>query len=301
MRTLAFTIFLFCAVTSHAQEFEYDAQYDTIALGTRDYYLNSQLRSDLLEGTNRSLFSFDLPENTIKWYYSFTTQEGESGSANLGLVTKLVGMAIDPTLGIQGISVPKGVANINAYVLGAWSTGAFLNGERFNYETDFSSLSSPQGIVEVTGTNAKQASIGFTNPSQTNGVHVFVEAVAITETKTLKNIENISKAETYGQLALTKFNYGQYEVAKAYCDSSLANYELGWVYGTQSACFFVLEQEGRAAKTLVKGIDLMKIQGNYNYNIKLIQKQYRVLKKKAKRGDAQQYIDLLWEHRFLGS
>ena len=142
MRTLAFTIFLFCAVTSHAQEFEYDAQYDTIALGTRDYYLNSQLRSGLLEGTNRSLFPFDLPENTIKWYYSFTTQEGESGSANLGLVTKLVGMAIDPTLGIQGISVPKGVANINAYVLGAWSTGAFLNCERFNYETDFSSLSS---------------------------------------------------------------------------------------------------------------------------------------------------------------
>ena len=46
MRTIAFTIFLFCAVTSHAQEFEYDAQYDTIALGTRDYYLNSQLRSE---------------------------------------------------------------------------------------------------------------------------------------------------------------------------------------------------------------------------------------------------------------
>jgi len=302
MRT--FLVLLTCVVftiQSHAQEFEFDIKYDTISLGTRDYYLNSQLRSSLFEGKSRALFSFELPENTTKWYYSFTTQEGEIGTANLGLVSKIVALAIDPTLGLTGISVPKGVTNIDAYVLNSWNSNLFLEGSPFSYSAENSSLSSPQGIIEVSEDNSRQVYIGFINPSQTNGVHVFVEAVAVVKTVVLKNQEAISKAESYGQLAQTKFNYGQYELAKAYCDSSIANYELGWVYGTQSACFFMMNQEGRTAKTLVKGIELMKIQGNYNYHIKQVQKQYKTLRKKEKRADAQQYIDLLWEHRFLGS
>ncbi len=300
MKKLLLTLaFLFAGIL-HAQEFEYDVSYDTVSLGKRDFYLNSITRATYLEGNTRAFYGFAMPENTIKWFYSFTTQKGESGLANLNLAAQLASIAVDPTLGTTGsLNVPDGVAKVNVYAMQAWQSSLFQEGGTFMYSNAGSSLGSPQGVIELNDRIANNVVIGVENTSQTEGVHVFVEAVAIVENKVMKNRDAIEKAFTYGQLAVTKLDYGQYDLAKAYCDSSLALYELGWVYGTKSVCHFVMNQDGQATNNLVKGIELMKVQEDYNANIKLIQKEFRLVKKREKRKDAQQYIDMLWSHRFI--
>lgn len=280
------------------QEILVETKYDTVAVAQRDFYLNSTLRSDLLGGNNRAGFSFTLPESTDRWYYSFTTERGESGMNNLNLAAQLGASLLDPTLGSSDVVVPDGVSKINVYSIASWNYSTFTSGGEFNYNPDKSSLQSPQGLIEVRDDNVLSQALGFVNTSSTDGVHIFVEVVAITKEDIVLNADEISRAESYGQLAVMKFEYAQYELAKKYCDSSLAIFPLGWVYGTKAACHYAVHEDGQVSKSLVKGIELMKEQGDYNAEIKLIQREFRLLKKKEKMKGAQQYIDLLWTHRF---
>ena len=102
------TLFLSLAyVYCYSQEFE--TKRESLQLiESRSVYLNGGLRASM-GGKSRTSIKVDLPPNTVKWYYSFTTSKGKSGVKNLELAIQLSGFLADPS----GISTEL-LSNISA-------------------------------------------------------------------------------------------------------------------------------------------------------------------------------------------
>jgi hypothetical protein len=83
----------------------------------RNIYLNGGARSTV-GGKSRVNIKVDLPPHTVSWYYKFTTQPGEGGTATLNLALQLSSLMADPsglTKAVASqINVPPGSASADA-------------------------------------------------------------------------------------------------------------------------------------------------------------------------------------------
>jgi len=100
-------LLIFCSftlVTINGQTFS-----SSTIIERRAYYLNGGANASMVGGRSRVAIKIDLPPNTRKWYYSFTTTPGEDGTKllNLGIQVAAAlysgGMA---TLAAKSIEVP---------------------------------------------------------------------------------------------------------------------------------------------------------------------------------------------------
>src|SRR5882672_5365176 len=78
-RHFAFLLYAFIAYGLNAQTY-----IATTIIEKRAYYLNGGARASL-GGKSRVSIKIDLPKNTRKWYYSFSTTPGENGIQLLNL------------------------------------------------------------------------------------------------------------------------------------------------------------------------------------------------------------------------
>jgi len=152
--------------------------------------LNSAVRAATLEGTTRVVIPIDLPKNTIEWFYSFTTNEGESGMRNLNLAVQLSSLVLDYTGTsaslLSKIQVPAGSLGIDSYLLLENSRIPFLekwdqNGGTFNYTIQGSTENTKQAIVRINNIKSGRCYIGLRNPSSLDAVIVTIEVTAIVE------------------------------------------------------------------------------------------------------------------------
>ena len=74
MKTIVLTIILLCSELSVGAQ----VLKDTIIVQQRSYYLNGGARA-AFGGKSRATLKIDLPQNTKRWYYSFTTSPGKMG------------------------------------------------------------------------------------------------------------------------------------------------------------------------------------------------------------------------------
>ena len=185
------TLLSFLIINTYAQS--YNTIYEVVNLKEEVFYLNSKTR---VGGKIRTSIKIDLPENTVEWYYVFTTKLNKSDTkSNIGLasqLTKIVskgtGVLIDISSQVlyQAIK-PTGIGVVDVYLTD-------YNGYQQFHDKDFLGIPkyiSPNSYKEGSGENRKDALIKindvnqgtvylcFKNPSPLEGVLVNLEVAAI--------------------------------------------------------------------------------------------------------------------------
>ncbi|MFB0926279.1 MAG: hypothetical protein QMB65_13510, partial [Vicingaceae bacterium] len=153
----------------------------------RSIYLNGGTRASV-GGKSRVVIPFDLPQNTVEWYYSFSTSEGTSGTKKLNLAIQLSTLLVDQTGTtanlMNQVKVPSGSSGIDVYLLNSENQNAFEekwdnNGGTFYFISEGTVKNTKQAIVKVDDVKSGRWYLGLKNPSSLDGVNTFVEITAV--------------------------------------------------------------------------------------------------------------------------
>lgn len=186
MRTiLLFSLSLFFGLDISAQNYTTQHKIETI-VAQRCIYLNGGARASM-GGKSRVTIPVYLPKNTVRWYYSFSTSPGESGTDNLNLLLQLSSIVVAPAgitrTALSNVQIPTGSASIDVYLMNQANADAFLqkvdnNGGTFYYNRDGSVFNTRQALVPVNANLSNQLYLGLKNPSTMDGVNITIEVVA---------------------------------------------------------------------------------------------------------------------------
>lgn len=163
-------------------------------LTEQTFYLNGGVRATL-GGKSRTYYQVDLPQNTVEWYYIFTTSAGQSTNTALNLIPQLT-RALDPT-GVTGILVtsilsPTGSNTCDIYVMDRKNADAFqskvdLIGGTYSYNVSGSRENYRNGTVQIKNLLTGTHYIGIKNPSSSSGINIKLEVAAIVEETIVDN------------------------------------------------------------------------------------------------------------------
>jgi tetratricopeptide (TPR) repeat protein len=266
-------LILFTYQFAFTQEYEIVRETKKI-IDSRDIYLNGGTRAQF-GGKSRTYIKVDLPQNTVQWYYSFTTTQGQSGTSNLNLAVQLTSMLSDPTgltsSTLSAIKVPEGVATTDVYLFDQNNMNLFiqktdLNGGTYHHYPEGMAENTKQAVVKIDDIKSGTWYLGLRNPSSVSGINLNFEVVAITEKRIKKEKpENQQKAELYGGLGWTQYENGNYAKCIEYCDKANAEYEFGWVHANKGLAQLMTDKESEAMETYINAITLIKNQPNPNY------------------------------------
>lgn len=153
------------------------------------FYLNGGMRATF-GGKSRTYYKIDLPKNTVEWYYTFSTSEGQtSNSAALNLVPQLTRL-IDPTgitaIAASAIMTPSGSNVCDIYLMDRQNADVFNKrvnnlGGNFYYTISGSRENYRSGTVQIKDATYGTYYLGFRNPSPNKGITVAFEVAAIVE------------------------------------------------------------------------------------------------------------------------
>ena len=160
-------------------------------LEPQSFYLNGGAKS-MAGGNSRTGFKIDLPQNTVEWYYAFTTEPNKNSNQNLQLEKQLsyILSASGFTSNIVNlIKIPIGQGLIDIYLTDRRGYNLF-------FEKDFLGMwkyTAPGHSIEGSTINAKDGKIKIDdirtgshflvirNTSATTGINIKLEVVAIVE------------------------------------------------------------------------------------------------------------------------
>ncbi len=164
-----------------------EVKYETVVLPVQQFFLNSKSNETWKGGKTNTVYPVTLPENTVEWYYEFTSSrvksEMEDNSMKFSIAAQL-GSLVDKT-GILKTSVdllkPVPGANIcNIYLLDYNEYRNFSEGKVFKHFPIGTRTNYKSGIVQIRNLNTlKNPIIGIKNPDSFHGIHVSVQVVAI--------------------------------------------------------------------------------------------------------------------------
>ncbi len=194
----------FIALSTGAQTLK-----DTSIIQQRSYYLNGGARASL-GGKSRTTLKIDLPKNTKRWYYSFTTSPGEDGTKLLNLGVQVAAALTTGGLGkavASSIQVPEGSSTVDVLILQTQYRDAFLNKEDnvWRFYPDVSLQNSKQAVQSIDETYGNSFYIGLRNPSTLKGVNISIEVVALIEEVN----PDSDKGMLYGNLGWKAFERGE--------------------------------------------------------------------------------------------
>ncbi len=159
----------------------------------RTVHLHSKNKESFSGQKSTTTIPIEIPNNTVEWYYSFTTSGSAISANNLKLAAQLIvllasktniaGTAISATgltdKAINSITVPEGSHAVDIYLFDATNCNNFRTGIQAN--------AIPSGTVETTK-NAKVKIknpisgtyyLGLNNPASMYAVDINIEVVAI--------------------------------------------------------------------------------------------------------------------------
>lgn len=197
MKNFFLSVFLFFSLSqsSLSQSYQTIRQVQPL-LGEQTFYLNSKTR---LGGKPRNAIKIELPENTVQWYYIFTTSKKESsGGDNLKLFQQLTALVGKGLLNSNLIGIGTNVAYQVIKPSGAGVVDIYLTDskgrEQFFAESwNMYSFEKPEKVLDGTRENLKDGTIivndldhnpvylCFSNPSVSEGIYVHIEAAALVE------------------------------------------------------------------------------------------------------------------------
>ena len=202
------------------------------------FYLNGGNRATF-GGKSRVWYNIQLPENTVEWYYSFTTTKGQDPTESIQLMSQLTRM-VDPTgfsaIATNAILTPSGAAVCDLYLMDRPNADKFLEkvdnwGGSYNYLVNGSRLNYKEGTVQVKDAVSGSYCLGFKNPSAVQGITITFEVVAIVEeVKVAEKTEAQTKAEMFAEMGWKAYERGEYDKCLELSKKALElNPEIAWV------------------------------------------------------------------------
>lgn len=152
----------------------------------QQFYVNSGSNAFFKGGKSRVVLPFNLPTNTVKWYYSVSSFRDktkiESTSSQINLVADL-SQLIDETgalgFAIEQLGNPPGADYCDVYLLDHANNSLFLNKEAFMHFSVGTRENIIAANVEVGNSWSEQMYLGIKNPDSTHGINVLVSIAAI--------------------------------------------------------------------------------------------------------------------------
>lgn len=225
-------------------------------------FLNGGLRASF-GGKSREYFEIKLPPNTVEWYYTITTFEGEKTDIDLNLVPQLT-RALDPTgftsIAISAILAPTGSRTCDVYIMDWPNTQAFIkkvdnNGGTYYFNRSAKRENFREGVVQIKDAVAGSWFLGIKNPSSSTGIGIALEVAAIVE----EPAENVDKAILYGNMGWKAFEEGEIDKCIELSKKALALYKaLGYVKGNLGLCYLIKNDEATATDYYVDALSDFK-------------------------------------------
>jgi tetratricopeptide (TPR) repeat protein len=219
---------------------------DTIIIQQRSYYLNGGARA-ALGGKSRETIKIDLPKNTKRWYYSFTTSAGQDGTSLLNL-----GLQVAATLSTGGlgaaaassIEVPPGSSTVDVVILPTEYRDAFVSKQdNYRFYPDVSVQNAKQAVQSIDNTYGNSFYVGLRNPSSMTAVNISIEVVAVVEVPNA----NREKAISFGNLAWAAYEEGDIEKCIILSKKALTlDNTLGYVKANLGLCYLIKNDETTA-------------------------------------------------------
>lgn len=261
MKTIATVLSILIFSCATAQVLTTKQSVKTI-IQQRNIYLNGGVRSSV-GGKSRNNIKIDLPPNTVSWYYEFTTQPGEGGTATLNLALQLSSLMADPS-GLtkafaSQINVPPGSASADVYLLDQQNVDLFMqkadqNGGSFTYQREGNALNTRQGVIEIDDINTGTWYLGIKNPSTWDGLNVFIEVVAIVQ-ETVARTEAQQQALTFGNLGWKAFERGEFDRCMELSKKALGlDPTLGFVHFNIALTYLIKGMNTEALEEYTRGI-----------------------------------------------
>ena len=249
MKYFSILLLSFISITSFGQTLK-----DTVIIQQRSYYLNGGARA-AFGGKSRETIKIDLPKNTKRWYYSFTTSAGQDGTKFLNL-----GLQVAATLSTSGfgaavassIEVPPGSSTVDAIILPTEYRDAFLNKQdNYRFYPDVSVQNAKQAVQSIDNTYGNSFYVGLRNPSSMTAVNISIEVVAVVEVPNA----NKEKAVTFGNLAWTAYEEGDIDRCITLSKKALTlDNTLGYVKANLGLCYLVKNDESTATDYYVDAL-----------------------------------------------
>lgn len=185
----------------------------------QSFYLNGRTRA-ALGGKSTATFNIVLPENTVEWFYSFTTSKGTKPKSNIGLLSQLTRF-YDPTgisaLATNAVLTPSGVGVCDVFVMDRDNCTKFMNTfdqlrGAFTYARDHSRENYKDGTVHVRDITSRELCLAFRNPSASEGTSITFEVAAVVEEETIvKKSQQEIEGETFAKLARSAYEKEEYD------------------------------------------------------------------------------------------
>ncbi|HEY0653530.1 MAG TPA: hypothetical protein VGD65_10390 [Chryseosolibacter sp.] len=148
-------------------------------------------------GKSRIVVPVKLPENTVEWFYRFSSSRSQADIENVrqnfqlfGELSKLLltasgfGLAANKAvdIGVDQLAIPPGANICDVYLLTYDDIQNFeaKNDGNWRYVLDGSRSNLMSGNVKVTCCTTEQMYLGIRNPAPMDGINVSIEVIAIT-------------------------------------------------------------------------------------------------------------------------
>ena len=187
MKRITFVLICFVGFLSanfSQQTRSFDTAFSVLTLTSpQSFYLDSRIVSQI-NGRSRLTIPVQLPEGTIRWYYSFVALESKNEPMEwVGLaaqLTKLVDKTGISAAFISRFVSPTGTAACDIYVLDTEGGKFFEEKEdkKWQYDRNTSRLNMTGGVVE-SYVSKPNFVVGMSNPSLKSGINIRIEITAI--------------------------------------------------------------------------------------------------------------------------
>ncbi len=243
--TILFLIFL--TVKTNGQTFRTERKVVQV-MTPQTFYLNDGTKATF-GGKSRTWFNIQLPTNTVEWYYSFTTTKNENSSSTIELLSQLTRL-YDPTgmtaIATNAILTPSGAGVCDIYLMDRANCDKFMDkveywGGSYSYKVNGSRENYKNGTVQIKDIVSGNWSLGFKNPSASEGISITFEVVAIVEeTKIIEKTETETKAEMFGGLGWKAYEKGEYDKCLELSKKALElNPNIGWVHSNIGLVYLI--------------------------------------------------------------
>jgi hypothetical protein len=166
------------------QNRQFDTAFSIVTLSPpQSFYLDSRIISQI-SGRSRLTMPVQLPQGTVRWYYSFAAMESKNEPMDWVSLAAQLTKLVDET-GISGAVIsrvvkPTGTASCDIYVLDTEGGAPFdaKTDDKWQYDKNTSRQNMTGGIVEAY-ISKPNFTIGLSNPSLKSGINVRIEISAV--------------------------------------------------------------------------------------------------------------------------
>jgi tetratricopeptide (TPR) repeat protein len=173
-----------------------DTAYTVVTISpSQSFYLDSRIVSSL-SGRSRVTIPINLPEGTVRWYYTFAAMESKNEPLEwislAGQLTKLYDKTGIASEAINRLVKPTGTVSCDVFVIHPEAVKAFeaKDDKNWNYDKNYSRQNITSGVVEAYPYTSR-LQLGLSNGSIKTGINVKVEISAVVaKTTPIYNVNN---------------------------------------------------------------------------------------------------------------